>query len=281
MKKLFILLLAIIALTSVLFISSCGENEDDDDLGGVNAGIEDDDDNDDEGDDGFGDSAVEICPDGRHEFSVWKIIKEATCTELGLQERHCLICKQYKEQQRFKNSTNHDYKGYICTRCGDSIAPFDIKFVLSEDKTYYILNSIDITEDAREEDNSYTVPSEYNGLPVKEIAKEALKDCVSLETVIIPDSIERIGEGALMGCRKIKNLTIPFVGMDKKGTVPYFGHIFGFPDNTAGMQPVSQGTGETYKKYYISPVLTQVTVTGGELFDSCSSKQCLYELYRS
>ncbi len=244
MKKIYILLLAIIALTSVLFISACGNEEQDD-------------------------GTIEICPDGRHEFSVWKIINEATCTELGLQERSCLICKQYKEQQKFKKETNHNYEGYICTRCGDSIAPFDIKFVLSEDKTYYILNSIDVTEDAREEDNSYTVPSEYNSLPVKEIASKALMNCDTLETVIIPDSIEKIGEGALMGCRKIKYLTIPFVGNDKEGTIPYFGHIFGVPNNTAGMQPISQGTGETFKKYYISPVLTNVTVTGGELFEGC------------
>lgn len=245
MKKVFILLLAIIALSSVLFISSCGNEETDND------------------------DTIEICPDGRHEFSVWKTLKEATCTELGLQERSCLICKQYKEQQKFQNTTNHDYKGYICSRCGDSIAPFDTKFVLSEDETYYILNSIDVTEDAREEDNSYTVPSEYEGKPVKEIAAKALLNCDTLETVIIPNTIEKIGEGALMGCRKIKYLTIPFVGSDKDGTIPYFGHIFGVPNSTAGMQPISQGTGETYRKYYISPVLTNITVTGGELFENC------------
>lgn len=244
MKKFLILLLAILALSSLLFISSCGETEN-------------------------VDETIDICPDGRHEFSVWKILQEATCTEYGLQERNCLICKQYKEQQRFSNSTNHDYQGYICTRCGDSIAPFETKFVLSDDGTYYILNSIDVTDDAREEDNSYTVPSEHLGLPVKEIASKALKNCDTLETVIIPDTIEKIGEGALMGCRKIKYLTIPFVGSDTEGTIPYFGHIFGVPDTTAGMQPISQGKEETYKKYYISPVLTKITVTGGELLEGC------------
>lgn len=247
MKRLFIFLLAILSVVTVLFITSCGQTEDD----------------------GDGNQTIEICPDGRHEFSVWKILKEATCTELGLQERSCLICKQYKEQQQFKNSTNHDYVGYVCSRCGDSRAPLDISFVLSEDGTYYILNSIDVTEDATANDNTYTVPSEYNGLPVKEIAKKALKDCTNLEEIVIPDTIEKIGEGALMGCYKIKKLTIPFVGSDREGTVPYFGHIFGNPDNTSGLQPVSQGTGETFKTYWISPDLLQVTVTGGELYEGC------------
>lgn len=247
MKRFYILLLAVLSVLTVLFITSCGNTKDDGDKN----------------------QTVEICPDGRHEFSVWKVLKEANCMELGLQERSCLICKQYKEQQQFKNTTNHDYVGYVCSRCGDSRAPLDISFVLSEDGTYYILNSIDVTDDATANDNSYTVPSEYNGLPVKEIAKKAFKDCTNLETIIIPDTIEKIGEGALMGCYKVKKLTIPFVGSDREGTVPYFGHIFGNPDNTSGMQPVSQGTGETFKTYWISPDLLQVTVTGGELLEGC------------
>ena len=249
MKRIFIFLLAILSVMTVLFITSCGNTEDDGDKNQ--------------------DQTVEICPDGRHEFSVWKTITEATCIENGLQERSCLICKQYTERQAVKNSTAHKYDGYICTLCGDSRAPLDVSFVLSSDGTYYILNSVDLTDDATVNDNTYTVPSEYNGLPVKEIAKKALKNCTTLETVIIPDTIEKIGEGALMGCYKIKRLTIPFVGSDREGTIPYFGHIFGNPDNTSGMQPVSQGTGENFRTYWISPDLLQVTVTGGEIHAGC------------
>ena len=242
MKKLNILLLLILSAFVCLTLCACGGTEDDFD------------DND----------GIEVCPDGRHEFSVWEVEKVATCTENGWQIRTCVICKQYKERQEVKDSTNHNFDGYICTRCGFSNAPTGINYTLSNNGEYYILSSVDVMDVTE-----YTVETEYDGLPVKEIAAGAFKNCTKLEVVTIPDTIERIGEGAFSGCHNIKKMTIPFVGRDKRGTVPYFGHIFGTPDATIGLYPVDQGTGENFKRYWISPEIIQVNVTGGELHEGC------------
>ena len=53
------------------------------------------------------------------------------------------------------------------------------------------------------------IPSEINGIPVKKIGSEAFRDCNSLTSITIPDSVTYIGVCAFYGCGSLTNITIP------------------------------------------------------------------------
>ncbi|MBO5262258.1 MAG: leucine-rich repeat protein [Clostridia bacterium] len=258
MKKFYILLIALLAVIAVL--TSCGGTSDDgsnsDDGGnGGNSG------------NGGNGGIVEMCPMDKHQMGPWEVVKEATCTENGQNIRSCTICGDlYQETQTIVNKTNHKYVDYVCTLCGKSINPIEVNFTLSDDGTYYILSSVE-SMDTKE----YTIPESYKGLPVKEIGKQAFHLCRQLETVTVPNTIEKIGEGAFLKCYNIKKIVLPFVGMDKTTTNSLFGYIFGAPmdGKDEGLRPIIQVIGEDVRTYYIPPTLVDVTINGGTLDESC------------
>ena len=53
------------------------------------------------------------------------------------------------------------------------------------------------------------IPSAYDGMPVTEIGDGAFKDCNTLTSVIIADSVTNIGSMAFFGCSGLTNVTIP------------------------------------------------------------------------
>ena len=53
------------------------------------------------------------------------------------------------------------------------------------------------------------IPSEINGLPVDEISGSAFKNQTLLTKIIIPDSVEAIGQNAFYGCLSLTEINIP------------------------------------------------------------------------
>ena len=238
MKKIYgILLIALLSLCLVFALSACGDEE-------------------------STDSTVKKCLDDEHEFLAWEIVEEAYCNTLGLRSHTCGICGLV-QQQKFKNTTNHNYVDNVCTYCGDSKAPDDVEFVLSDDETYYILNNV-----ADKTATEYTIPARHEGLPVKAISAGAFKDCNHLEFNEIPNSIETIGEGAFAGCYGLKKMTIPFVGKDRGSDAPVFGYIFG-KTTYPGSVGITQTIDGVKHDFWLPANLIEVTVTGGTLRDSC------------
>ncbi len=74
------------------------------------------------------------------------------------------------------------------------------------DDSYYTLVSYDGNEE------TVTIPSEYNGKPVGRIKKDAFAGNSTIKTLIIPDSVEVVDQGAFGKMKALENLTIPFVG---------------------------------------------------------------------
>ena len=58
-------------------------------------------------------------------------------------------------------------------------------------------------------DVNVVIPAKYEGKPVREILRGAFKDCTSLISVTIPDSVYGIGTSAFAGCTSLTSVTIP------------------------------------------------------------------------
>lgn len=118
----------------------------------------------------------------------------------------CSMCET--ELSRTKESIpaiGHDWSDEgKCKNCGIAYSVGDsLQMTLSEDKTYYIISGIGTFRGSE-----LVLPSEYNGLPVKEIADYAFKDCTWIVSATIPASVTRLGYGAAMGCTALKKLVI-------------------------------------------------------------------------
>ena len=57
-------------------------------------------------------------------------------------------------------------------------------------------------------DTDVVLPEKYQNLPVVEIVDEAFSDCKTLYTIVIPDTVKKIGYAAFKGCSKLEDVVI-------------------------------------------------------------------------
>lgn len=147
-------------------------------------------------------------------------------------------------------------------------------------------NSVTITglTDLGKTRENIIVPSEYNGKAVTYFSSTAFNNATNLKSVVIPNSVITIGEGAFSGCSVLESITIPFVGGSKDNTssdtpLHLFGYIFG-TNSFDGAERVTQwyftDTNPISRtvNYYIPSSLRSVIMTGGKIlngvFYNCS-----------
>lgn len=122
-----------------------------------------------------------------HKWSEWKFAKEPTCTEDGTLQRTC-SCGE--KETKVAEAVGH------------------LEFQLSEQGSYYIVKAsskcVDTCENAH-----IVIPETYCGLPVTDIAAGGFRDCKTLETIQIPNSITSIGNLAFRGCDSLTSVVIP------------------------------------------------------------------------
>ncbi len=110
------------------------------------------------------------------------------------------------------------------------------------------------------------VPSEINGKPVTEIADSAFKDLAKVTSLVIPDSVIKIGKNALKGMGALKSLTVPFVGSSAtaKGEKALLGYMFGVGEyvGASAVEQVFGDAAEDKELYYIPDSLSTVKITG-------------------
>ncbi|MBO5312958.1 MAG: leucine-rich repeat protein [Clostridia bacterium] len=142
---------------------------------------------------------VEISP--RHSIELIPE-REATCTEYGSTEgEKCTVCGTVTiEPQPIPPS--HKFENGVCTACGESEGSQGLLMELSEDKEYYIVAGIGSCEDT-----VIKIPESYDGVAVKRIKTGAFTN-LQIEELIIPKSIERIGQGAFAECKSLKKVTL-------------------------------------------------------------------------
>ena len=84
---------------------------------------------------------------------------------------------------------------------------FELDFTLSDSGTYYIISGFGVNYT----NPNIVIPAKYNELPVREIKTRAFTAAMAtslLESIVIPASVEKIGEFAFSGCTKLKTVTM-------------------------------------------------------------------------
>lgn len=87
---------------------------------------------------------------------------------------------------------------------GEQQAVPEFGFGLSEDGEYAVLTTV-YANGAKE----ITVPSEYQGLPVKEIGDRAFGTCVAVVSVTLPEGTVGIGDYSFSGCISLQQIVLP------------------------------------------------------------------------
>ncbi len=129
---------------------------------------------------------------------------DPTCYSVGYSAvEYCETCGFIKACGTEINKLPHTYSEGICTVCEFPEPSEGLSFELSEDKNYYILTGVGTCKD-----DVIVIPEENEGLAVKEIAPNAFELCVSIREIVIPNSINVIGDYAFYGCEMLTNITL-------------------------------------------------------------------------
>lgn len=78
-----------------------------------------------------------------------------------------------------------------------------LEFEKDSHNPYYVVAGIGVCTDT-----TVYIPSEYNGLPVKEIKSNAFSKCTSFTKIVVPGSIEKIGRYAFNKCSSMTDIEL-------------------------------------------------------------------------
>ena len=155
-----------------------------------------------------------------------------------------------------KDNSVDGYYGYATVR----------KYVLDEEHLEYLEKGkyadhlIDIVVERE-------VEYKGNKYRVNEIADSAFANQVLFKSVVIPDSVEKIGSGCLAGCINLESVTVPFAGAtpDAKNEKKTLAYLFGTA-SVSGTYAITayynDGDTGNSKSYYIPATLKTITYTG-------------------
>ena len=178
-------------------------------------------------------------------------------------------------------STRYTYSITKQPKSEKIVAKFTDKYPLFEldtKNTYHVVGYVGAPTEI-------IIPAEYNGASVHYIDESAFEGCISLNNIVIPNSILNIGEKAFYncsaliaidipdnvdyigaetfnGCGSLESITIPFTGSSRTGIdeSALFGYIFGSTFYNGSMK-ISQYT-NTYVGFYVPEKLKTVKITG-------------------
>ena len=99
------------------------------------------------------------------------------------------------------------------------------------------------------------------------IMDNAFDGCTLLESIVIPDTVTKIGAGAFSGCIALTEMTLPYVGesVDATGEKATLGYIFGTTANESMTEVTQYYSATESKVYYLPSTLVKVNLGCEEL----------------
>ncbi len=125
-------------------------------------------------------------------------------TEWTYDETHHWKVATCEHTEEIKDKAEHSFINRVCNVCGKKEVSEGLSYTLINDNTEYEVSGIGTCTDI-----DIIIPSTYNGLPVTSIGVGAFGMCVSLQSVVIPNSVKSIGERAFDCCGSLQSVTIP------------------------------------------------------------------------
>ena len=133
-----------------------------------------------------------------HAYDDGEVTTQPTCTEKGVKTYNCANgCDGYTEDIP---ALGHKWNQDKCDRCLIPYFSEGLKYSLNADKSSYSVAGLGTCMDT-----DIVIPSTYNNLPVTSIGEEAFRDCDSLTSVEIPDSVTSISHYAFDGTAYYNN----------------------------------------------------------------------------
>ena len=130
-----------------------------------------------------------------------------TCTSDGKTDKiYCANCSETLIASTVIPATGHTHISQKCENCDHTVSiTVGLEFVSNGDGTCYVSGLGNVS-------SAYIViPEFYNEMRVTGIGKNAFHGCDFLLSVIFPESIITLGEGAFSGCTSLKTVTLSAV----------------------------------------------------------------------
>ena len=179
-----------------------------------------------------------VIPATGHIFGKWYILKRATCTEDGLHERVCRCGAKETEpisargfhvpgEWEIVKEPSRGTEGLRvkrCTLCGELMEEYRIPALPEEQSFTAVKNedsqglSYEVNRDGKTctvtglgscKDRNVVISERINRYRVTRIGDMAFRDCRTLASVTLPDSLESIGGRSFSGCTSLTEIAIP------------------------------------------------------------------------
>ena len=127
-------------------------------------------------------------------------VKQYACTRSSEYYYSC-VCGAKGTKTFLDPATGHSWNSEnTCSVCGE-YKDSSLKFVINGDNTYGV-------SDYTGNGTHVVIPSTYKGLKVTSIGSFAFRNCSSLTSIVIPDSVTSIGDYAFRNCSSLTSVTI-------------------------------------------------------------------------
>ena len=122
-----------------------------------------------------------------HTCSYTKEVVPPTCSKQGYDLWSCECGNSYKDNYT-PATREHNYVNGVCTSCGidEKVGMLSFEEVLDEEGQPIGYSIIDCDTSIS---GQFTIPEEYNGLPIIKIGNEAFRECNLLTKLILPENL--------------------------------------------------------------------------------------------
>lgn len=195
------------------------------------------------------------------------VVTPATCTEDGFTTHTCACGDSYVSD--FVNSIGHAMVNNTCRNCG---LVGSIYMTTQGLFTYQVINGVAMIVGCdKSVSGDLLVPSRVDGFPITTIATGVFKDCVDLETVTIPYSIEKIGDHAFEGCTALKSVILPHSVKELGDYIFLRCSALESIQMSASIEKLGEGAFQNCSKLKAVTIPSSITEIKDKTFDCCSS----------